>query len=200
MKSRISDQSRSNGQLERRASPAGATVDLVDDRYIRGYSIVFNVLSEDLGGFRERILPQAVDRSLSSDVRALVDHDTGKVLGRTRSGTLTLRKDPKGLFSTIDPDLEISYARDIVRSVNRGDVTGQSFGFIVVEDNWHMEDGEAVRDVIDMDLKEISVVTFPAYLETTVSMSAQRSLKEFRQQIKRQYDWRRLYNEMMSDE
>src|SRR5687768_15131364 len=107
MKSRISDQSRSNGQLERRASPAGATVDLVDDRYIRGYSIVFNVLSEDLGGFRERILPQAVDRSLSSDVRALVDHDTGKVLGRTRSGTLTLRKDPKGLFSTIDPDLEI---------------------------------------------------------------------------------------------
>lgn len=180
--------------FERRNTALAASVDLADDRLIRGLPIVFNVLSQDLGGFRERILPQAVNRSLKADVRALVDHDTAKVLGRTKSGTLSIRKEKRGLGVTIEPDMEISYARDIVRAVARGDVSGMSFAFRVLEDDWHKEDGGAVRDVIDMDISEISVVTFPAYLETDVQV-AMRSLQQFQARAV-PYDWRTRYHEM----
>jgi HK97 family phage prohead protease len=187
-----------SSNVERRASPAAAQADLTDDRLIRGYPIVFNVLSEDLGGFRERILPEAVNRSLKADVRALVDHDTAKVLGRTKSGTLSMRKDKKGLGVTSEPDMDISYARDIVRAVARGDVSGMSFGFVVLEDEWHKEDGAPVRDVVDMEIMEISVVTFPAYLETDVGV-AQRSLQQFQQTMVHAYDWRTRYHEIVGE-
>lgn len=185
----------SSAGLERRASPAAATADLSDDRLIRGYAVVFDVLSQDLGGFKERILPEAVNRSLKADVMALVDHDTAKVLGRTKAGTLSLRKDKRGLLSTIEPDTEITYARDIVRAVSRGDVTGMSFGFRVLEDDWHKEDGQPVRDVIDMEIMEISVVTFPAYMETDVAV-AQRSLQLFQAQAV-PYHWRAKYHDIV---
>jgi len=178
---------------ERRISPGQATAD-ADDRLIRGYAVVFNVLSQDLGGFRERILPEAVNRSLKGDVRALVDHDTAKVLGRTTAGTLTLRKDSKGLQATIEPDLEISYANDIMRAVARGDVSGMSFGFRVIDDNWHMEDGEPVREISDLELMEITIATFPAYLQTDVNV-AQRSLQAFRASAT--YNWRAKFAEIM---
>lgn len=184
--------------LERRASPAAAIADLIDDRVIKGWPILFNVLSTDLGGFKERILPEAVNRSLKADVMALVDHDTGKVIGRTKSGTMAMRKDKKGLGVTIEPDMEISYARDIVRAVARGDVSGMSFGFVVLEDEWHKEDGKPVRDVIDMEIMEISVVTFPAYLEADVQV-AQRSLQQFQQSLTHAYDWRSRYHEIVNE-
>lgn len=186
---------RSNNAIERRASLSGAVADLTDDRLIKGYPIVFNVLSQDLGGFRERIMPEAVNRSLKADVMALVDHDTAKVIGRTKAGTLSLRKEKKGLHSTIEPDMEISYARDIVRAVSRGDVSGMSFGFVVLEDDWHKEDGEAVRDVIDMEIMEISIVTFPAYLATDVGV-AQRSLQHFQKASATAYDWRSKWHDI----
>lgn len=189
---------RSSNTVERRAAPAAAAADLSDDRFIRGYPIVFNVLSQDLGGFRERILPEAVNRSLKADVMALVDHDTAKVIGRTKSGTLAMRKDKKGLAITIEPDMEISYARDIVRAVARGDVSGMSFGFVVLEDEWHKEDGQPVRDVIDMEIMEISVVTFPAYLDTDVAV-AQRSLHHFQQSVGQSFNWRARYHEIAID-
>lgn len=180
--------------LERRASPAPASADLADDRLIRGYPVVFNVLSEDLGGFKERILPAAVNRSMSADVMALVDHDTAKVLGRTRAGTLTMRKDSHGLKVTIEPDLQISYASDIVRAVARGDITGMSFGFRVLDDKWHKEDGKPVRDILDMDILEVSVVTFPAYQETDVGV-AHRALKFFQEQSS-VYEWRSKWHDI----
>lgn len=180
----------SSGLLERRASPAAAAVDLADDKFIRGMAIVFNALSVDLGGFRERILPEAVDRSLTADVMALVDHDTAKVIGRTQAGTLAMRKEKRGLSVKIEPDMEISYAKDIVRAVARGDVSGMSFGFVVISDEWHKEAGEPVREILDMEIMEISVVTFPAYIETDVSV-AQRSLSLFKESgASRVYDWR----------
>lgn len=185
---------RTSDGLERRQSPIGAVTD-VDDRVIRGMAVVFNSLSQDLGGFRERILPEAVNRSLKADIMALVDHDTAKVLGRTKAGTLTLKKDKRGLNTTIEPDLEISYAKDIVRAVARGDVSGMSFGFRVLEDDWHKEDGGIVRDVIDMEIAEISIVTFPAYMDTEVAV-ALRSLQVFQQQIDTAYEWRAKAHEI----
>jgi HK97 family phage prohead protease len=156
-------------------------MDLTTDRKIRGTAIVFNALSLNLGGFREIIKPEAVDRTLREglDVRALIDHDTGKVIGRTTAGTLSMRKDKRGLRIEIDPP-NTSYARDLLESVSRGDISGMSFGFRVLTDDWRMEDGEPVRDVYDMTISEVSVVSFPAYEQTDVNV-AQRSLQQFQQ-------------------
>jgi HK97 family phage prohead protease len=151
-------------------------------RKIRGYAIKFNSDSVDLGGFREQIAPEAVDRTLNEglDVRALVDHDTSKVIGRTRAGTLLLRKDQQGLRIEVEPDQEISYARDIMRAVARGDVSGMSFGFRVVADDWNYDGKVPMRTVTDMRISEVSIVTFPAYQATDVQV-AQRSLQAFQQ-------------------
>jgi Escherichia/Staphylococcus phage prohead protease len=167
------------GEIERRAF-GECRVDLLEDRKIRGYALVFNRHSVDLGGFTEVILPEAVDRTLKEalDVRALVDHDSSKVLGRTKAGTLSLRKTSRGLQVEIDPP-NTTAARDILESVNRGDVSGMSFAFRVLTDDWHMEDETPVREVLDMRISEVSVVTFPAYPDTSVSL---RSLQQFQRQ------------------
>lgn len=166
--------------LERRAF-AECRVEVEDNKRIKGYAIVFNSLSVDLGGFREQIAPEAVDRTLSEglDVRALVDHDSSKVIGRNRSGTLDLRKDRKGLRVDIEPDLGISYASDIMRAVARGDVSGMSFGFRVIEDEWNWEEKIPIRTVTDMRVSEVSIVTFPAYQATNVE-AAVRSMNAAR--------------------
>jgi len=164
-----------------------------DGKRLRGYAIVFNVLSQDLGGFREQIAPEAVDRTLkdAADIRALVDHDTGRVIGRTRAGTLELRKDSKGLRVLIEPDGEISYAKDIMRAVARGDITGMSFAFRALDDEWNYEGKEPIRTVRDMRMSEVSVVSFPAYTQTDVGV-AQRSLAAF-QEARRssRVEWKR---------
>jgi HK97 family phage prohead protease len=146
--------------LERRAWAECRAEASDNGRKIRGYGVVFNALSVDLGGFREIIAPEAIDRTLNEglDVRALVDHDSSKVIGRTRSGTLRLRKDSRGLHIEVEPDEEISYARDIMRAVARGDVSGMSFGFRVVDDSWNYDDKVPVRTVTDMRVSEVSIV------------------------------------------
>src|SRR5262245_2558056 len=114
---------------------------------IVGYAAVFESLSEDLGGFRERIRPDAFTRSLQegADVRALVDHDPSRVLGRNKAGTLRLRTDTRGLLVEIDPP-NTTAGRDIVESIRRGDVDGMSFAFRTPKggDDWRMEDGVPV--------------------------------------------------------
>jgi uncharacterized protein len=169
--------------LERRAWAECRAEASDNGRKIRGYPIVFNSLSVDLGGFREIIAPEAVERTLNEglDVRALVDHDSSKVIGRTRSGTLRLRKDAKGLLMEVEPDMDISYAGDIMRAVARGDVSGMSFGFRALADEWDNDGKMPVRTVTDMRVSEVSIVTFPAYQATDVQV-AMRSLTAFQRE------------------
>lgn len=145
---------------------------------IVGYAAVFDSLSEDLGGFRERIKSGAFTRSIrdGADVRAFVDHDPSKILGRNVAGTLRLKPNAKGLMVEIDPP-DTQAARDIRESIKRGDVSGMSFAFLTRSDEWHMEDGEAIRELLDVDLHDVSVVTYPAYPATDVAV---RSLEAFK--------------------
>ena len=166
--------------VERRAF-LECRVDAIDSRRLRGYAIVFNARSQNLGGFQEVIAPEAIDRTFKEgiDVRALVDHESSKVIGRLRAGTLQMEKDATGLRVTIEPDLEISYARDIARAVARGDVSGMSFAFRTVEDDWDYEnEAMPLRTVLDMRVSEVSIVTFPAYTQTDIQV-AQRSMRDF---------------------
>jgi HK97 family phage prohead protease len=169
-----------SSNFERRFASGELRVDVSTDRKIRGTAIVFNSRSVNLGGFTEVIKPEAVDRTIREglDVRALVDHDTSKILGRTRAGTLALRKTRSGLAIEVDPP-NTSYAKDIMESLERGDVSGMSFGFRVLTDEWRMEDGEPLREITDMIVSEVSFVTFPAY-EATDAGVALRSLQAFR--------------------
>jgi uncharacterized protein len=153
---------------------------VADSKRIRGTAIVFNALSEVLGGmFREKIAPEAVDRTLRSglDVRALVDHDPSKILGRTKAGTLRLDKTSQGLQVTIDPP-DTTAARDILESIQRGDVTGMSFGFRTLEDSWDQKTDPPTRTVLDMEVFDVSIVSYPAYPQTEVALRSLRSLRE----------------------
>ena len=132
---------------------------------------MFDKLSDDLGGFKERIAKGAFDRTLKdgADVRALVDHNPSLILGRNKSGTLKLKVDSKGLRTTIDlPDTTVG--RDIKTTIDRGDVDGMSFGFRTQTDAWELQDGETVRTLKDVDLFDVSVVAFPAYPDTSVAL------------------------------
>lgn len=147
---------------------------------IYGHAAVFNQLSEDLGGFREQIAPGAFASAVKEDdVRALFNHDPNFVLGRSKSGTLRLSEDNTGLAIEIDtPDTQI--ARDLMVSMERGDITQMSFGFRVMPDgsNWgQSSDGSVIRTLTNVRLYDVSPVTYPAYPQTDVAM---RSLDVFR--------------------
>lgn len=139
---------------------------------IEGYAAVFNSLSQDLGGFKEQIDPEAFTECLAGapDVRALFNHDENNVLGRTKSGTLDLSVDDTGLFWTCTlPDTQV--ARDLAVSLERGDIDQCSFGFYCLDDTWDLADDDTiVRTVLKAELFDVSAVTYPAYLDTTVGL------------------------------
>lgn len=147
---------------------------------ISGYAAVFNTASEDLGGFTEMIAPGAFRAALlTSDTRALFNHDPNYVLGRVRAGTLQIAEDGKGLqVEATFPDVQ--WARDLSVSVARGDVDQMSFGFRVAKggDEWVITDEAATRTITAVqELLDVSVVTYPAYPDTTVAI---RSLDAWR--------------------
>jgi HK97 family phage prohead protease len=148
-----------------------------------GYAAVYGSLSEDLGGFREQIRPGAFDRALASnaDVVALVNHDEDLVLGRLEATTLRLIADEKGLRVEIDlPDTTLG--RDLAVQIGRRDLSKMSFAFIAVIDEWDLSGTVAVRTLIDVDLFDVSVVTWPAYRATSVTL-ALRSLESARKAV-----------------
>jgi HK97 family phage prohead protease len=170
-----------SNQWETRHIGFEGRAELSEDKRIRGYAIVFGVKSVDLGGFREIIRPSAVDRTLREglDVLAYFDHKTSFVLGRTSAGTLRLQKDGHGLRAEISPP-NTTMAKDLMVSIKRGDISGMSFRFRALDDEWHLEDGMPIREVADMVIGEVSIVSEPAYPDTEVAV---RSLREFQATI-----------------
>lgn len=161
-------------ELERRH----ATIDSIAENRVTGHAVVFDTRSRDLGGFVEVVRPQAVDRALKAGARivALYNHDTASVLAHTPR-TLTLTKDARGLaFSMTLPDTTVG--RDVLALVERGDVSGASFGFKTIKDAWHQEGNLMIRELLDVEIAEITLTAFPAYEQTDVSI-AKRSLEQF---------------------
>lgn len=138
---------------------------------IVGYAAVFNQYSQDLGGFREMIMPGAFTESIQlDDIRALWNHDAKYVLGRNKSGTLALGEDPQGLSIAIEPPAT-QWARDLLVSIDRGDISQMSFGFYTIKDEWHQDsEGVVTRKLIQAQLFDVSPVTFPAYPQTSAQV------------------------------
>ena len=143
-----------------------------------GYAAVFNSLSSNLGGFTERIDKGAFTKTLKeADTRAMWNHDPNHLLGRVSAGTLRLAEDDKGLRYEIDlPNTTIG--RDVAELLRRGDVTGSSFGFRVIEDSWgESETGFPLRTLTQVSLRDVGPVSLPAYADTEAGL---RSLAEAR--------------------
>lgn len=139
--------------------------------YIEGYFAVFNSVYEIAPGLTESISPGAFAGTLGGDIRALTNHDTTLVLGRTKAGTLELREDGHGLWGRVRINREDSDAMNLYHRVQRGDVDQCSFGFDVLEENVaYREDGSVHFTIEKIDpLYEVTVATFPAYEETAVA-------------------------------
>ena len=143
------------------------------NKSIEGYFAVYNSVYDIAPGMSESIAPGAFTKSIAGDIRALVNHDTSLVLGRTKSGTLVLRDDSHGLWGHIDINPNDVSAMDLYARVQRGDVDGCSIGFgIRSQDTDIREDGSIHWTLTDIDLYEVSCCTFPAYEETNISARA----------------------------
>ena len=139
---------------------------------IVGHAAVFNSLSEEMFGFREKIAPGAFRSAINQnqDVRALINHDSNFVLGRTKNGTLSLSEDTKGLRVEINPPTT-TFAADLLVSIERRDINQMSFGFQVLAESWELNGDENIRTIEDVNLFDVSVVTFPAYPTTDVEVN-----------------------------
>lgn len=141
-----------------------------DSLAIEGYFAVFNSNYDIALGMSESIAPGAFASSISGDIRALINHDTTLVLGRTKANTLQLREDSHGLWGHIDINPNDVDAMNLYNRVKRGDVDQCSFGFdIRSEDTDIREDGSIHWTLKDVELYEVSCCTFPAYTETNIS-------------------------------
>lgn len=141
-----------------------------NDLLIEGYFSVFNTPYELWPGMEEIIAPGAFSDTLGEDIRALTNHDTTLVLGRNKAGTLTLKEDTHGLWGSIRINRDDVDAMNLYRRVQRGDVDQCSFGFYIEkEDREVLPDGSVRYTILKVRLLEVSVVTFPAYEETSVS-------------------------------
>lgn len=168
------------------------------DLYLEGYFSVFNAIYELWPGATESIAPGAFDDSVNDDVRCLYNHNSDLVLGRTTARTLELRQDSKGLWGRVQINREDTEAMNAYARINRGDITGCSFGFdIAGQETEYREDGTVHWTITKVKpLYEVSPCTFPAYEDTSVS-ARKRDLDELRR--KRSEVWKtqaleRLHN------
>jgi hypothetical protein len=156
---------------------------------LSGYAAIFNKLSVPTWGFQEKIEPGAFTKTIKrDDVRALVEHDPARIVGRNVAGTLRLAEDDVGLKVSVDlPDTNTG--RDVAVSIERGDLSQMSFGFYVVSQRWETKDKADIRTIEEVELFDVSVVAFPAYEETSVAL---RSLEEYHKRVSLSVRRRRL--------
>ncbi len=152
-----------------------------NSRIVTGYAAVFNSRTLLWEGLEEVISPGAFSKALSnSDVRCLFDHDWGKVLGRTKSGTLRLEEDERGLKFEVELP-NTTDANNLIESMSRGDIDQCSFGFIPTEETWDYNTDPVLRTVNEVELFEVSIVSLPAYQDTEAALA--RSKQEVQQDI-----------------
>lgn len=161
-------------QRQVRAIPATfSTREDGDDLSIEGYFAVFDSNYDIAPGMSESVDRHAFDNTLSGDIRALVNHETRLVLGRTSAHTLELRTDEHGLWGKIAVNPKDSDAMNLYARVKRGDVSQCSFGFDIVREESEVRDnGDIHWTILEVELYEVSCVTFPAYSETNISARA----------------------------
>lgn len=156
-----------------------------ESNVIEGYAAVFNSPTDIWGMFTEVIAPGAFADAIVSnnDIRALFNHDWNNVLGRTKSGTLRLSEDARGLKFEVDlPNTTL--AKDLSESLKRGDISQCSFGFVPTSETWDYEPEIPVRTINSVELHEISVVSIPAYEDTEVSLRSKEANKSIEQRLK----------------
>ena len=166
----MSDNNSRQGRQLRSTPQQFRTRDDGDDLIIEGYFAVFDSPYILWDGATEIVKPGAFAGCLSGDIRALIDHDTRLVLGRTKAGTLTLREDARGLYGTIKINRDDADAMSLYARVQRGDVDQCSFGFDIEEETFvDLGGGQCRWEITKVNpLYEVSVVTYPAYEETAV--------------------------------
>lgn len=166
--------------------------------YIEGYFAVFGSEYRMWENAIETIDEDAFDGTLEDDIRALVNHDSTLVLGRTTAGTLALQVDRTGLWGSITINQADQDAMNLYERVRRGDVSQCSFGFDIIDQSTEvMENGTTVWKLRKVKLYEISVVTFPAYEDTSVVARQ----KDYDQIQKRRHEqWRSQMMERLKGE
>ncbi|CAH8721620.1 HK97 family phage prohead protease, partial [Paenibacillus melissococcoides] len=159
------------------------------------------VWSQDLGGFVERIDPKAINEADMSDVRCLIDHESGKVLGRTTSGTLRLAVDDFGLRYEVDPP-DTTYASDLIKVMKRGDINQSSFAFRIDYENdgdeWIYDEKSGLYNRTIRKIKrvfDVSVVTYAAYVQAE-SLVSNRSLECYQNELRRKQEQEKLLLEI----
>lgn len=154
-----------------------------DDLYIEGYFAVYNQEIELWPGAYEEIALGAFDNTLGNDIRALIDHESRLVLGRNTAGTLELKADSHGLWGKLKINRDDTDAMNLYARVKRGDVDQCSFGFNIIkeETDWR-DDGTVKWTIQEIDLHEVSVVTFPAY-ENTGVQARKKQVEQYRQRL-----------------
>ena len=159
-----------------------------NDLIIEGYFVVFNSNYEIMAGLSESVAPGAFKNTLADDIRALVNHDTTLVLGRTSAHTLELREDEHGLWGRIVINPNDSDAVNLYERVKRGDVSQCSFGFDILSEETEFSDNGDVHWIIkEVKLYEVSCVTFPAYEQTNIDA---RSAEKAEMQKRKNEAWR----------
>lgn len=159
------------GTVEVRAGDTG--------KRLGGYALKYERLSQNLGGYVERILPGAIDKTLSegTDVMCRFQHEDRYLLGLTSSGTLRLLPDTEGLVYEVDVPAT-DYGQNCLVLAERSDLRYSSFAFYTVRDDWGLTDqGFPMRSLVEIKIVDVAPVVQPAYLDTSTGL---RSLAEHR--------------------
>lgn len=187
--------------IERRTTTAtvGVETRANGSKAIVGYGSVFYNAADPGTEFElwkgavERVAPTAFDEALrrKDDARGLFNHDSNMLLGRVGAGTMRLSVDSKGLRYEIDsPDTQVG--RDVVASIERGDLAGSSFAFVVDKVSWEARDGLEIRTIESVTLYDVGPVTYPSYAATTTGLRSAAA-----EEVRREREaWRRDLDRM----